>query len=172
MPRTSSPLAFIAALVLAACAPVPTPATTVPPAPTTVLVVATTIGTTLRPTADYTPPPGALNPAVTQATISTTICVPGWTKTVRPPSTYTTRLKLAQMKARHLPGVPADYEEDHLVNLGLGGAPRDVANLWPEPIGQAHLKDDAEVRLQRAVCAGTITLAVARNEITNPAYWA
>jgi hypothetical protein len=33
---------------------------------------------------DLTPPPGALNPAVTQATISQTICMRGWTRTVRP----------------------------------------------------------------------------------------
>ena len=27
----------------------------------------------------------------------------------------------------------ADYEEDHLIPLELGGAPRDPNNLWPEP---------------------------------------
>jgi hypothetical protein len=37
--------------------------------------------------------PGATNPDVTQDTISTTICVPGWTKTVRPPISYTNPLK-------------------------------------------------------------------------------
>src|SRR3989442_11910403 len=44
---------------------------------------------------------------------SQTICVPGWTKTVRPPVTYTDSLKRKQMTERHLPGKPADYEEDH-----------------------------------------------------------
>jgi hypothetical protein len=34
---------------------------------------------------DRTRTPGALNPKVTQATIGTTICVRGWTQTVRPP---------------------------------------------------------------------------------------
>src|SRR5712691_4719698 len=62
---------------------------------------------------NLTPPPGALNPQVTQANISQTICVPGWTKTVRPPVTYTDSLKRKQMTERHLPGKPADYEEDH-----------------------------------------------------------
>src|SRR5215510_5854842 len=32
-----------------------------------------------------------LNPAVTQATIGTTICVRGWTATIRPPPSYTDR---------------------------------------------------------------------------------
>jgi DNA-binding CsgD family transcriptional regulator len=33
--------------------------------------------------------PGAYNPAVTQATIGRTICVSGWTATIRPSSSYT-----------------------------------------------------------------------------------
>lgn len=33
--------------------------------------------------------PGVTNPDVTQATIDKTICVPGWTKTIRPPASYT-----------------------------------------------------------------------------------
>src|ERR1700686_2489678 len=41
----------------------------------------------------------ALNPAVTQATIATTICVSGWTATVRPPSSYTSSLKIEQLAA-------------------------------------------------------------------------
>src|SRR6266540_6335186 len=70
-------------------------------------------------------PAGMLNPAVTQATIGTTICVPRWTAKVRPPSSYTSALKRRQIAAEHLPGRPADYEEDHVVPLALGGAPRD-----------------------------------------------
>ena len=49
--------------------------------------------------------PGALNPAVTQATIQKTICVHGWTKTIRPPESVTAPEKLASM-ARY--GVSAD----------------------------------------------------------------
>jgi len=33
--------------------------------------------------------PGAFNPSVTQENIGRTICVRGWTRTVRPPSQYT-----------------------------------------------------------------------------------
>jgi len=41
--------------------------------------------------------PGALNPSVTQANIHSTICVPGYTKTIRPPASYTTALKIRQL---------------------------------------------------------------------------
>jgi serine protease inhibitor len=38
-----------------------------------------------------------LNPAVTQATIGSTICVMGWTDTIRPPTSYTNALKVQQI---------------------------------------------------------------------------
>ena len=38
--------------------------------------------------------PGALNPDVTQVNIHSTICVPGWTATIRPPPDYTDALKV------------------------------------------------------------------------------
>ena len=37
--------------------------------------------------------PGSYNPDVTQSTIDSTICVSGWTSTVRPPTSYTNPLK-------------------------------------------------------------------------------
>src|SRR5581483_3255450 len=43
--------------------------------------------------------PGVLDPDVTQATIHSTICVRGWTSTIRPPVEYTNELKLRQMRA-------------------------------------------------------------------------
>jgi hypothetical protein len=130
-------------------------------------------GISARP--NYTPPPGALNPAVTQATITTTICVSGWTATVRPSTSYTNKLKVTQMKARHLPGSTADYEEDHMVPLELGGAPKDPLNLWPEPRHGPHAsageKDTLENSLKRQVCAGTVTLDQARVTILDPTKW-
>src|SRR5581483_11403862 len=69
-------------------------------------------------------PVGALNPDVTQSNIATTICVRGWTATVRPPETYTTTLKVRQLAAlAYADQNPADYEEDHIIPLELGGAP-------------------------------------------------
>lgn len=106
--------------------------------------------------------PGALNPDVTQDTIAQTICVSGWTATVRPPTSYTDSLKRQQMAAYGAAGTPADYEEDHRVPLAVGGAPTDPRNLWPEPLAAAKLKDQVEVRTQRAICDATTTLADGR----------
>jgi hypothetical protein len=41
--------------------------------------------------------PGASNSKVKQGTISKTVCVKGWTKTIRPPANYTSLLKRAQL---------------------------------------------------------------------------
>jgi hypothetical protein len=112
--------------------------------------------------------PAALNPAVTQATIGRTICVPGWTATVRPPVSYTAPLKVAQIRAYGYADTrTASYEEDHLVPLELGGAPKDPRNLWPEPRAVAGgrgagAKDAAENAGKTAVCSGATTLARAQ----------
>ena len=116
--------------------------------------------------ANATRTPGAFNPAVRQATIRVTICVSGWTATVRPSSSYTGRLKLTQMLQYGERGSPSSYEEDHLVPLELGGAPSSPLNLWPEPRPRASAVDTIENRLHREVCAGTATLAAARAEIS------
>ncbi|WP_274910632.1 hypothetical protein [Streptomyces sp. WZ-12] len=113
--------------------------------------------------------PGAYNPDVTQSTIESTICVPGWTKTVRPPVSYTNPLKVKQIgEYGYSDTDTADYEEDHLVPLELGGAPRDPKNLWPEPrYGDqpAASKDSVENKLKTAVCDGTVQLDAARSAI-------
>jgi len=106
--------------------------------------------------------PGATNPAVSQANIQQTVCTPGWTARIRPPASYTNRLKIEQMVALGLPGKPSDYEEDHLISLEVGGNPVDPRNLWPQPWPEARLKDAVETSLKRRVCAGTISLAAAQ----------
>jgi hypothetical protein len=101
----------------------------------------------------------ALNPDVTQATIATTICVSGWTTTVRPPSSYTSALKVEQLVAfGYADQNPRDYEEDHRVPLELGGAPRDTSNLSPERGASPNPKDSAENAARADVCAGRATL--------------
>lgn len=111
------------------------------------------------------PPAYVLNPDVTQATIRTTICVKGWTATIRPDVGYTDRLKRDQMSARGLAGSSKDYEEDHAVSLELGGNPRDPRNLYPEPIGVARQDDKVENQLHDDVCSGRLTLAQGRARI-------
>ena len=112
--------------------------------------------------ADPARTPGALNPDVTQATIGRTICVRGWTKTVRPPSGYTDALKREQMGAYGATGPPSAYQEDHLISLELGGAPTDPRNLWPQPRPWADRVDRTENDLNAAVCSGRLTLAEAQ----------
>jgi hypothetical protein len=61
-----------------------------------------------------------------------------------------------------------DYELDHLISLELGGAPQDVANLWPEPWNgdtNAHMKDAVENYLHDQVCRGAMPLAEAQRAI-------
>ena len=109
---------------------------------------------------------GALNPAVRQSTIATTICVRGWTATIRPPESYTHDIKLQLVRAAH--GKMGDYELDHFIPLELGGAPYDRRNLWLEPhAGKwgSYVKDRLENRLHDLVCAHQLSLAKAREEI-------
>ena len=119
--------------------------------------------------------PGSINPNVSQATIGLTICNSGWTTTVRPPAAYTNALKLVQIEQYgYTDRKLSDYEEDHLVPLELGGAPRDPANLWPEPrtmvladgtTAGSDAKDGLENYLHRQVCAESMPLADAQRLI-------
>lgn len=108
--------------------------------------------------------PGALNPDVTQATIGATVCSPGWTRTVRPPVSYTNDLKRRQLREYGLRGPPSAYQEDHLISLELGGNPTDPRNLWPEPYPRAAAVDQIENDLNHRVCAGSLSLADAQRK--------
>jgi hypothetical protein len=123
------------------------------------------IGTGLYSRPDPACTPGALNPAVTQATIDRTICVEGWTATVRPPESITEQEKAASMAAYGDTGSLGDYEYDHFVPLELGGATNDPRNLWPEPGASPNSKDAVESDLRQEVCDGQVTLAQAQREI-------
>jgi hypothetical protein len=112
--------------------------------------------------ADWTLTPGVLNPAVTQATIGSTICRRGWTRTIRPPVSYTNDLKRRGLRQYGLRGPPSAFQEDHLISLELGGNPTDPRNLWPEPYPRASSVDQTENELNAAVCSGSLTLAEAQ----------
>jgi len=131
----------------------------------------------LYPVPEFTP--SALNPDVTQASIHQTICMSGWTATIRPPASYTNNLKTEGITKYGFNDTNlADYEEDHFLPLELGGNPKDQKNLWPEPYntqvnGQrmgAHEKDRVENLLKKQVCAGTITLKEAQDQIVSDWY--
>jgi hypothetical protein len=112
--------------------------------------------------ADPVRTPGVLNPDVTQQTIGATICLPGWTKSVRPSTDYTNALKVRQMRAYGLTGSPSAFQEDHLISLELGGHPTDPRNLWPEPYPHAARVDLLENELNARVCSGAMSLADAQ----------
>ena len=128
-----------------------------------VLVLAQRVGAPAV-VADPVRTPGVLNPDVTQATIGTTICVQGWTHSVRPPTEYTNALKLRQMRAYGEIGPPSAFQEDHLISLELGGHPTDPRNLWPEPYPRASRVDAIENALNAQVCNGSLTLAQAQEK--------
>ena len=113
--------------------------------------------------------PGAINEMVTQANIRGTICRKGWSLTIRPPVSYTNRLKRQLMRRYGVAGANMrDFELDHLIPLELGGSPDDPANLWPQPrtgVWSAELKDDLERTLNRRTCEGRIALAEAQKAI-------
>ena len=113
--------------------------------------------------------PGATDNRVTQANINSTICVSGYTSTVRPSTSYTTPLKIKQIQQYgYTDTSTSSYEEDHLIALELGGSPSDPANLWPEPYNityNARQKDKVENYLHSLVCGGTMTLVEAQKAI-------
>lgn len=109
--------------------------------------------------------PGVVNPNVTQANIKTTICTPGWTKTVRPPAAYTNLLKTSQLRVYGETGAPADYKEDHLIPLEAGGNPTDPKNLFPQPNTDAAVKDRDENTAHADVCSGRKSLVAAQQWI-------
>jgi hypothetical protein len=109
--------------------------------------------------------PGAISAAVTQASIQSTICRRGYTRTVRPPASVTGPEKEGSLAAYGDTGPPHAYEYDHLVPLELGGAANDPRNLWPEPGAVPNPKDKLENRLRSMVCDGELRLAAAQREI-------
>lgn len=108
--------------------------------------------------------PGAKDPRVTQATIYSTICVTGYTATVRPPESVTERFKYDVSWPEY--GIPSyDHGElDHLIPLELGGSSA-AANLWPEIGPIPNPKDGVENALNHAVCSGRVSLRAAQRAI-------
>lgn len=169
-------LLLVLIVIEVACQPVVTPTVPPPPPPVTIPPPPT-----ITPIGDsqYLPnpilTPGALNPSVSQSTIQTTICVPGYSSSIRPPVSYTDSLKVSQLANPAYGDTAdqntADYEEDHFIPLSVGGNPTDPKNLWPQPRNtspyNAGVKDQLEYTLYKMVCAGAISLAGAQSAITS-----
>jgi hypothetical protein len=107
-----------------------------------------------------------LNPAVTPATIQSTICVKGWTASIRPPVSYTNRIKKQRLHEMGLPlELIGDFQLDHKLPLSLGGSPDDPRNLVLQDQDEAEGKDAIERCLPAAVCSGAISLPDAQQAI-------
>lgn len=137
------------------------------------MIIAKAVAAVVLPLSAVTP--GATNPAVTQANIQQTICKANYTATIRPPASYTTKLKISQLAGAYkafTDKAPASYEEDHLISLEIGGNPTDPKNLWPEPYAGtgARIKDQVENKLHDLVCAGKLSLADAQKAISTNWY--
>ena len=112
--------------------------------------------------------PGAVDPSITQANIATTICRPGYARSVRPAFAVTEPIKRRLMDAQHPGESFADYELDHLIPISLGGAPLDLRDLWLQPRhGQANAADKNALAyvLWRLVCERRVPLRTAQHAI-------
>ncbi|PWU07874.1 MAG: hypothetical protein C5B51_08820 [Terriglobia bacterium] len=79
------------------------------------------------------------------------------------PVDYTNKLKAQQIaEYGYADSIPADYEEDHLISLELGGHPNDPRNLWPEFPHSPNPKDSVENKLKKLICSGKVDLADAQ----------
>lgn len=102
------------------------------------------------------------NPDVTQATIQQTVCASGYSKSVRPATSYTNGVKRKLLREAGIDESRiAEYELDHLIPLAVGGHPRKLSNLMLQPWdGEqgAHRKDRLERQLQLRLCRGELPL--------------
>lgn len=114
--------------------------------------------------------PGLINESINQQNIQSTVCLKGFTKTIRPPASYTNKLKKIQIIEYGYDNKnPKDYEEDHLIPLSIGGHPTDSLNLWPQPRASewsAQKKDILELKIHKLLCIGGISLHEARKIFT------
>lgn len=117
----------------------------------------------------------ALNPDVTPETIQQTICRKGYTKTIRPSSTYTNGIKFRLMRGAEIDESLANkYALDHIIALAIGGSPGSLENLQLMTAKENSRKARIEVKLQCLVCTGQVPLDVAQEKMyTNweATYW-
>lgn len=107
-----------------------------------------------------------LNPDVTPATIHKTICVRGYSDTVRPSTSYTNPVKFRLMRQAGLQvSDKADWALDHRIPIALGGHPRSLENLRLLTKHDNSRKSRIEVKLLCYVCTGQMSLGQAQQEI-------
>jgi hypothetical protein len=107
---------------------------------------------------------GALDRRVTQNDIQ---------QSVRPSAEFSNSVERWMMVEQGWENA-ADVELDHIVPLELGGADRDLKNLWLQPLRgpwNARCKDALAAALSKAVCKGDAKLADAQDDIRKDWRW-
>ena len=109
-----------------------------------------------------------INTMVTPENIGATICTHGWSSSVRPPVFYTNAIKKRLMREEGLPlELIGNKILDHKINISLGGAPEDPANMMLQDKDESFTKDHVESCLRSAVCEGRVGLREAQAAIFN-----
>ena len=107
-------------------------------------------------------PDRTLTPGLVRPLSTATVCATKWGRDRR----HVTEAMRRQVFAAY--GIAwanrAQYEVDHDIPRELAGADA-MANLWPQPLAEARIKDREENRLHRAVCAGQINLISAQEQM-------
>lgn len=129
-----------------------------------------------NPSAQAPPAPSATYPElirnldVTQRTIDQTICIPNYTRSIRPHTSYTNKIKKQLItEFGFINSDLGDFQLDHFLPLELGGHPTDPRNLkLGYYIASPNIRDKDKLAgfLKRKVCAKIITLDEAQKEIT------
>lgn len=110
-------------------------------------------------------PNATLTPGEVLSTNANEICVSGYAKRVRDVSTATKNEVYAEYGV--LSRAPDQYEIDHLIPLGIGGA-NDIKNLWPQPTDPrpGRLEKDAlEGELHKRICDHSLDVRTAQHEV-------
>lgn len=144
--------------------------TTTKPNDWKVIYTSTTLYTNVRAGPDNIYPNRQLTPGSIMTMSTGTICVTGYTSTVRDVSKSTKdKVFLMYNITSH---APYSYEVDHMIPLCLGGS-NEINNLWPEPYEPkpgAREKDVVENWFCHKVCNGNISLQEAQRAITEDWY--
>ena len=110
-------------------------------------------------------PDSEVSPGVARTTDKSEICAPGFTTKKYRHTTEATKHKICAEYGITGNCPDHQYEIDHIISIEIGGA--DVpGNLWPQPLGQARVKDKLENRLHKLVCTGKMGLVEAQRCIS------
>jgi|TARA_R110000787_G_scaffold286368_4_gene404413 hypothetical protein len=112
--------------------------------------------------------PGAIDPAITQANLDSTICDPAFLTRAATSPSWKAEMRRRMVDQTYRGQDPTLFELDQLVPVKLGGARMNVQNLWLQPWSGptgAWNKNRIEDELHQQVCARQIPLKIAQQLI-------